>query len=65
MLAVHWYEAPMFTAVYIFLVSAAAVVSLATLAGGAIILLFALAIAWRHELRANAAALPHSLILRG
>jgi hypothetical protein len=65
MLAVHWYEAPMFTAVYIFLVSAAAVVSLASLVGGAIILLFALAIAWRYELRATSHNLPHSLILRG
>lgn len=55
----------MATATYIVLIVAAAVLSLFTLVPALVFLSFAVALAWRHELRAASYALPHSLIMRG
>lgn len=55
----------MATLSYIALVAVAAVLSTLALVPALAVLALAIGLAFRHELRLSAAALPHSLILRG
>jgi hypothetical protein len=63
-LIVDWYEA-MATALYIALIALAGVVSQVALLPALGILALAVILAFRHELQASTANLPHSLIMRG